>query len=36
MKLIVVGGPPSVGKTSVLLHTLGHLQARGLTVRARR
>lgn len=29
MKLIVTSGPPSVGKTSVLLHTLSHLKARG-------
>lgn len=34
MKLVVVGGPPSVGKTQVIIHTLGHLQHRGLAVRA--
>jgi Ni2+-binding GTPase involved in maturation of urease and hydrogenase len=34
MKLVVVGGPPSVGKTSVLLHALAHLKARGRRVGA--
>lgn len=34
MRLIVVGGPPSVGKTQVLLHALGQLRERGLAVRA--
>jgi len=29
VKLIVVGGPPSVGKTSLLVHTLTHLKKRG-------
>ena len=32
MKLIVTSGPPSVGKTSVLLHTLGHLKNQGNTL----
>ena len=32
MKVIVVSGPPSVGKTSVLLHTLTHLKSRGADV----
>lgn len=26
MKLIIVGGPPSVGKTSLLIHAIGHLR----------
>lgn len=26
MKLVIVGGPPSVGKTSLLIHTVGHLK----------
>jgi Ni2+-binding GTPase involved in maturation of urease and hydrogenase len=34
MRLAVVGGPPSVGKTQALLHALGHLRQRGLAVRA--
>jgi Ni2+-binding GTPase involved in maturation of urease and hydrogenase len=34
MKLAVVGGPPSVGKTQALLHAIGHLQARGQNVLA--
>ena len=29
MKLVVVGGPPSVGKTQVLIHALGHLRRKG-------
>ncbi|MFC2130778.1 GTP-binding protein [Bacteroidota bacterium] len=29
MKLIVVSGPPSVGKTSMLIHTLGHMKSNG-------
>ena len=29
MKLIVTSGPPSVGKTSVLLHAIAHLKAQG-------
>lgn len=33
MKLIVVGGPPAVGKTQVLAHALGHLQSKGHSVR---
>lgn len=33
MKLIVVGGPPAVGKTQVLAHALGHLQSKGHAVR---
>ena len=28
----MLGGPPSVGKTAVLVHALGHLQSRGLEV----
>lgn len=34
MRLAVVGGPPSVGKTQALLHALGHLKGRGMEVRA--
>lgn len=33
MKIAIVGGPPSVGKTSVLLHALGHLRDRDLEIR---
>ncbi len=29
MKLIIAGGPPSTGKTSVLLHTLEKLKDKG-------
>lgn len=29
MRLVITSGPPSVGKTSVLLHTIGHLTAQG-------
>lgn len=30
MRLIIAGGPPSVGKTALLIRTIGHLQARAL------
>jgi len=33
VKLVVVGGPPSVGKTAVLMHTLGRVRKEGLNVR---
>lgn len=32
MKLIVAGGPPSVGKTSVLIHTINYLKKKKRTV----
>ena len=32
MKLVTVSGPPSTGKTSVLLRTIAHLQRQDLTV----
>ncbi len=31
MRLIILGGPPSVGKTSVLIHTIAHLKKQKLS-----